>query len=236
MLKPLSCVSALLLVAGLAAAAPAEAQVRRGQPGYGAYDSGRVAYDQGYREGLQYGSRDARENRNFDYDRHRAYKDADRGYDRRYGARGQYRQAFRQGFAEGYRDGYGRYGRGRAVPRNDPYYGRYPDSRRYPDYGRSPSYPGSGRYGYASPAYDKGFEDGYKKGREDGEDRDRFDPGRHKWYREGDRGYNSRYGSREQWKREYRDAFRRGYEQGYQDVRSGYGYGDRSRGGWWPFE
>ena len=46
-------------------------------------------------------------------------------------------------------------------------------------------------------------------------DRDRFDPRAQKWYREGDREYNSRYGSRDQYKNEYRRGFLVGYERGY---------------------
>jgi len=188
-----------------------------GQPryggSYGGYrDVGRAAYDNGYRRGIDRGVTDARSGRGADYRNDRDYRDADWGYDHRYGARGQYRQGFRRGYEMGYREGYARYGRGygdygyggRAVPRDDRY--RAPDSR----YG----YPDS-RYGYASPAYDKGHRDGYEKGLDDGKDGDRYDPVRHKWYREGDRDYKSRYGSREQYKAAYREAFRQGYDEGY---------------------
>ncbi len=57
-----------------------------------------------------------------------------------------------------------------------------------------------------------------QKGREDAKDGDRYDPRRHNWYRDGDRGYNNRYGSREQYKAAYRDAFERGYAQGYREY------------------
>ena len=50
---------------------------------------------------------------------------------------------------------------------------------------------------------------------EDAGDRDRYDPRRHKWYRDADRGFESRYGSRERYKDEYRRGFLAGYEQAY---------------------
>ncbi|HOC18108.1 MAG TPA: hypothetical protein PKK95_07560 [Vicinamibacterales bacterium] len=201
-----------LLVAGTGCVT-AYGQPRYGGPYGGGYaDVGRIAYDNGYRRGIDRGSDDARSGRAANYRNDRDYRDADWGYDHRYGARGQYRQAFRRGYEAGYRDGFareargygnGRYG-GRAVPRD----GRY----GYPD-------PRYGGYGYASPAYDKGYRDGFEKGRDDGRDGDRYDPIRHKWYREGDRDYKSRYGSREQYKAAYREAFRQGYEEGYREGR-----------------
>lgn len=190
-----------------------------GQPRYGGQYGGyddvrRIAYDNGYRRGIDHGITDGRSGRNANYRNDRDYRDADWGYQHRYGARGQYRQEFRRGYEAGYREGYARNGRGygnygsgdygyggRAVPRDD----RYRSDPRY------------GGYGYASPAYDKGHRDGYEKGYDDGRDGDRFDPIRHKWYREGDRDYNSRYGSREQYKAAYREAFRQGYDQGYRE-------------------
>jgi hypothetical protein len=212
-LIPALAVGALLLTAP--ACVTAYGQPRGGY--YGGYDDARrYAYDNGYRRGLDHGVADARSGRAGNYRNDRDYRDADWGYDRRFGSRGQYRQQFRRGYEIGYREGYGRYGGGygygsggRAVPR-DGRYGAprsgYPDSRY-------------GGYGYASPAYDKGRRDGYEKGYDDGKDGDRFDPVRHKWYREGDRDYNSRYGSREQYKAAYRDAFRQGYDEGYREGR-----------------
>ena len=46
-------------------------------------------------------------------------------------------------------------------------------------------------------AYDNGYEDGLSKGREDARDRDGYDPTRHRIYRSADRGYESRYGTRQ---------------------------------------
>jgi hypothetical protein len=79
-----------------------------------------------------------------------------------------------------------------------------------------------------SVAYDNGSRDGYEKGREDARDNDSFDPVRHSRYRSGDRGYNSRYGTRDDYKLVYRDGFESGYERGYREVK-GYGAYDRTR-------
>jgi len=128
--------------------------------------------------------------------------------------------------------------------RRDEGYGRYPntDGRRpnpngqttgrtagrvgqYPD-----SYPGT-RDSYASEAFRKGYEDGVYKGREDVGDGDSFDPARHSWYKSADRGYNSRYGSKDQ----YREEYRRGFLDGYENTHTGRQQSQASRPSWWPF-
>ena len=68
---------------------------------------------------------------------------------------------------------------------------------------------------YNSAAYDNGFRDGLEKGRDDAQDNDSFDPVRHSRYRSADRGYDERYGTKEQYKLTYRDGFEAGYQQGY---------------------
>lgn len=188
--------------------------------GYGRVGS--PAYDNGYREGIQAGERDARRNRpsGFEYDND--YRRADKGYNRRYGDREEYRYEFRRGYERGYREayrgnaGYGRYG-GRDGRDDRGQYGGYGYPQQYPN----GSYGGNSRggYGYRSPAAQYGFDEGYQKGREDARDRDRYDPARQKWYREGDRHYDNRYGSRDQWKYDYREAFKQGYERGYREAR-----------------
>ena len=109
--------------------------------------------------------------------------------------------------------------------RRDDGYGRYPstDGRRPnpngPSTGRTAgrvgqypnSYPDS-RDNYSTEAFRKGYEDGVYKGREDVDDGDSFDPARHSWYRSADRGYNSRLGSKDEYRAEYRRGFLDGYE------------------------
>lgn len=66
-------------------------------------------------------------------------------------------------------------------------------------------------------AVNNGYNDGYQKGLEDGRDRHSFDPTRHKWYRNANRNYDSRYGPKAEYENFYRDGFRRGYDNGYRD-------------------
>lgn len=191
----------LVIASGLMLPACASAQPYGRAHGYWGRDSrADYAWDNGYRAGFSQGRADADRNRRYDYSRHRLYRDGRSGYHSRYGSRDAYRRAYRQGFEAGYRDGY---------RRGD----RIGDHRRAPIYG--PPY-GRGSYGY-SEAVERGLREGYQKGREDARDRDPYDPRRHKWYREGDRGYKSRYGSRERYKDAYREAFLRGYAQGYRE-------------------
>lgn len=111
--------------------------------------------------------------------------------------------------------------------RNDRYGNTSPYGNRYPGNNR-------GGYGYNSQAYDNGYRDGLEKGREDARDGDSYDPVRHSRYRSGDHGYNSRYGTREQYRLAYRDGFEAGYDQAY---RQNGGYRSPRRGVRlpWPF-
>jgi len=187
---------ALLLAVGVAVATQACAAQTYGYPagGYGGYarDLERRAYDNGYREGVQEGQNDARRGRDFSYQRHDEYRDADRGFRRSDGDINLYRRSFRSGFQTGYSESYNRYARS--------------------------SYP-SNRGGFRSPAAENGYRDGIEAGRSDAYDRVRFDPIRARRYREGDHDYDSRYGSREDYKREYRGAFEQGYREGYGAAR-----------------
>ena len=109
--------------------------------------------------------------------------------------------------------------RGRAIPRPSDYPGRYP-SNRYPS-------TRGGSYRYASIAFDNGYNDGLDKGREDARDRDSYDPNRHRWYRNADRGYEGRYGRKDDYREVYRDGFLSGYNQAYRGSPS------RRNSGWW---
>jgi hypothetical protein len=110
----------------------------------------------------------------------------------------------------------GRYDRGR-------YDNRYPG--RYEP--RSPY--GNTRYGAMTVPYQNGYRDGLEKGREDAGDRDSFDPVRHSRYRNADHGYNSRYGSKEQYRLVYRDGFEAGYREAYGNARTDRRYGSGIR-------
>lgn len=225
--------AALFLVTGTASAQSASWLGQRG--GYSDdtrqsyYDARRVAYDNGYREGLRDGESAARNRRPFDVQRERDWRSADRGYNRSYGDKDRYRDSFRNGYTDGYRAAYDRYSdngggyyggpsnqRGNGYPGtwgngNYPRNGRTYPQGRYGDYG----------YGVSRIAYQNGINDGYDKGMDDARDRKYPDPHRQKWYRSGDRHYESRYGSKDA----YKDQYRRGFEEGYQRA-----YRDASRG------
>lgn len=72
---------------------------------YGGYDN-RIAYDNGFRDGLDAGRNAARRNHGFDPLREGRYRDGDRGYESRYGSRDAYKNQYRDGFRAGYERGY----------------------------------------------------------------------------------------------------------------------------------
>jgi hypothetical protein len=189
----------------------------RGSP----YDSRRIAYDNGYREGLHDGESAVRDRKALDVEREKDYRKGDKGYNHSYGDKDRYRDSFRNGYRDGYRAAYdqygyngGYYGNNGGVVRRDRGYG-YPG--RYPS--GYPSYPGGG-YGYtADIAYQNGLNDGYEKGLDDLHDRKYPDYARQKWYRDGDRHYEGRYGSRDAYKSQYRRGFQQGYERAYREGR-----------------
>ena len=212
--------SAVLAVPATALAQPGW-QFPRDQARYRAADDAqiaysevrRIAYDQGYREGLNKGQQDARRGQRHDYRNEREFERADRGYNRSFGDRERYRQIFRDGYARGYSDSYNRNSRygntGYGAPRS----GAGPYAQRGPYAGYS------GSSGYYSPAFDNGARDGFEKGQEDGRKGRSFDVRRHSWYRDGDRHYENRYGSRQQYEDVYRGGFQQGYEQGFREWR-----------------
>ena len=174
------------------------------------YEARRTAYDRGYREGFDEGEKDARRNDRFAYQDERDFQRADSGYHRSFGDRERYRQVFREGYAAGYSEGYSR----NARYGSQPGYGVYRNGP-YAQQSRNGAWnaPNGYRGGYYTPAFENGARDGFEKGQEDARKNRSFDPRRHSWYRSGDRHYESRYGSRQQ----YEDVYRRGFQQGYED-------------------
>jgi hypothetical protein len=157
------------------------------------------AYDRGYREGVRQGEQDGRQGRERQIDRNTVYRNSDLGAERRYGSRDVYRDDVRRGFSAGYRVGYDRFRI--AIVGQD----RRDDRRSRPPFQR----------GYQDPAFARGYSDGWEKGLDDGRDRDRYEPVRHKDYRQADDGYSRAYGSKDVYKNNYRAGFRQGYEDGY---------------------
>lgn len=120
MARAIQYLPAALLTAATLAIAPACAATygpgyRYGGYGYdddGGYRQvGRVAYDNGFHEGLEAGENDGRNGRRYEPYRHDDWRDADQGYRRNYGDREFYRRSFRSGFEAGYSQAYSRYAR-----------------------------------------------------------------------------------------------------------------------------
>ena len=76
---------------------------------------------------------------------------------------------------------------------------------------------GSSSRTYQDPASVKGYDLGRDLGFIDGREGQRYDPVRHRDYRDADRGYASTYGSRDGYKTNFRSGFRLGYEDGYRE-------------------
>jgi hypothetical protein len=72
---------------------------------------GSPAAQNGYRDGLEQGQRDARKGDRFDPVRAKQYRQGDHDYDRRYGSRDDYKRDYRAGFQQGYDEGYRGYRR-----------------------------------------------------------------------------------------------------------------------------
>jgi flagellar biosynthesis/type III secretory pathway protein FliH len=214
-------VRSVALVSVLALAAPVmlEARDQWGPNGT------QQAYNEGYNRGVRSGEEDGRRRESYNFNDESDFRRGDIGYRREYGNVEVYRNQFRRGFEQGYRTGYERY----AYSGNDRRNGPPPWSNGRGN-GNSPfERYGNYRYNENNLALQTGFNDGYERGLDDGRDRRRNDPFAESRYRDGDHGYDRRYGSREAYKISYRDAFRQGYERGYSDGRRN---GSRS---WWPF-
>lgn len=68
--------------------------------------SQRVAFDNGYRDGLRAGNHDEWRRDRYGYRDEVMYREGDIGYRREYGPRVDYISSYRRGFEEGYRRGY----------------------------------------------------------------------------------------------------------------------------------
>jgi hypothetical protein len=217
---------ASVLALGFVAPAPLVAQPELVQVQWGTgraapRDQFQRAYNQGYSTGLREGEHDARDRRRRDARQHPEFRRGARGW----GNGGAMDDAYRRGFVEGYHAGVDRY-YGSGYPGGGYGYPQRPQGGYgYPGGGYGYPQRPQGGYGYPGGGYGSGYaaqrglEDGYREGAKDARDRDRYEPTRKKRYRDGDSGYNRRYGSREQYKQEYREAFRQGYDRGYREGR-----------------
>lgn len=145
---------------------------------------------QAFRDGMQSGRWDAEHRRRSDWDSNCRYREGD---DRR---------AYQSGYERGYREvnvGYGGGG----------YYGGDGDRDRDDRYGR-----GYGGYGL-NAARQYGYQDGINDGVGDRRNGHSFRPGHDNNYKHADRGYDPRFGNKNDYKASYRQAYEQGYQQGY---------------------
>jgi hypothetical protein len=208
--RRLSLPGAFALTLTLAGSVPVFAQAVTRTPAgiYDRYDE--FAYDNGYNAGAREGERDARDDKAYGFKRDSVYQDADTGF--RGGDKDRYRFEFRRGYEVGYYTGYRRFAHD-GFPSEPP-----PDFDR----DRTPT-------GYiavpvpayhtdnvnARIAYENGYRDGAEEGRKDFERHRSYEPTRRDRYRDGDHGFEDRYGSRDAYKADYRSGFRAGYEEAY---------------------
>jgi len=68
-----------------------------------------IAFDIGYRDGVQAGQKDLQNHDRFDPADHDRYRDGDHDYRISFGDRELYKRSYREGFVRGYQDGYGRW-------------------------------------------------------------------------------------------------------------------------------
>jgi hypothetical protein len=105
-------VLAIALMAVGVMAGPVQARTGVSSPGsYGQYrrEGQKIAFDKGYRTGLDKGDDDARHHRNPDPERSSHYRNADDGYHHEYGPKEEYRESYREGFRQGYSEAYRSY-------------------------------------------------------------------------------------------------------------------------------
>ena len=215
-------IPAFVLAAGLACTASAQAQPYGNAWGYSRVDA-RVAFDNGYRSGFDRGRDDARHQR-YDYGRHDEYRSANwatsattaiainivtRSVAASCRATTTATTAGTRATAP----------TATTVTATTTVIARCP--RPHPSTAAPirahPSTAALRRKLRVQPGYDRGYREGLDKGRNDGKHHDWYDPRRQKWYRDGDRGYKDKYGSRRTYENSYRDGFLRGYDQGYRE-------------------
>lgn len=212
----------LSLLFGVCLAASSIAQAQYRDDSY-YNDIYRIARDNGYRDGLEVGSKDFRSRKSYKPERSDRYEDADRGYHSDYGSKNAYKQAYRDGFRRGYDAGYNQNGYGGEYYPAPVY--RQDRDRDWDD--------GDGRYGRGGTyriAGDQGYRDGSEQGVKDARSGHRYDPRRTDHYEDADNGYHSEYGDKGAYKRAYRDAYLRGYDDAYRQ----YGGRYRRTRSWFP--
>lgn len=65
-----------------------------------------IAYDNGYRSGVQHGLEHRNQGHKYSYEDAEHYRQGTEGYRREYGSKDEYKRIFREGFQRGYDEGY----------------------------------------------------------------------------------------------------------------------------------
>jgi hypothetical protein len=164
-----------------------------GQNGqYGQYGpDGNVAAQNGFQDGANDGLQDRQAGQSSRATKHDSWKHGDRGYNSSFGSKDQYKVSYRQGYTRGYQQGYN----GQSFQNNNGQYGQYGPN--------------------GNVAAQNGFQDGANDGLQDRQAGHSSRATKHESWEHGDRGYNSSFGSKDQYKALYRQAYIQGYQQGY---------------------
>jgi hypothetical protein len=171
--------------------------------------SGNYGYDNGFRAGAREGERDARDGRRPGFRRDDAYEDADWGF--RGGDKNRYRYEFRRGYEAGYNTAYSRFTRGGWSDNRSNFEVVVPAPVN-PGWSASVTW---GNNPFGRVAYDNGYRDGVEEGRNDFRRERSYGPYRCDRFRDGDHGFEGRFGSRDAYRTDYRSGFRSGYDAGY---------------------
>lgn len=204
----------------LAAAQQGRSDTRANQYG-GSLDARQHGYEHAYRDGADRGRQD-REGKHGYTLKDNDYQIGARSYETAFGDRTQYMQGYRDGYKAGYDDGYngrdGQYGQlyarpqaGARPPTPDPYADRPPSS--------------------TDMAFDAGYREGVTLGQQDRTRNARSDVQNSPSYRNGDLGYRSSYGDKQDYQRQFRDGVQRGYEDGFGRSQNGAARGSEYQNG-----
>jgi hypothetical protein len=220
---------AISLAFGFVVVSNSSVQAQYGSYGrYGGYGNStyQIAQQNGYNDGLLKGQEDAREGHNNPTGTSE-YRNATRGYSSSMGNKDQYKEAYRQAFLQGFSEGQNRYYGNGGYGNNGGYNnGGYGNNGGYNNggYNRNGRYGNNGGYGNTtydinSIAQQNGYNDGLLKGQEDAREGHNNPTGTSE-YRNATHGYDSRMGSKEQYRETYRQAFLQGFNDGQNGSRS----------------
>lgn len=167
----------------------------------GNYDQAhQYGYNSGYRDGVDKGRHEGRENDPYDY-RTPDWRQATRGYKNWMGPVNLFQDGYRDGYRTGFEAGFQSVNQGWRGP-----------SYRGPVYNSWSSY-GRGTYrGWSDIAFNFGYQDGASVAREDIYKNKPYNPNPRGKYDDADHGYRSKYGDKSAYRAQYSNGYRAGYE------------------------